>query len=326
MEPRVPGSTARHREESVRAKPAVDPERRREARRPRGARVQCHLERRRFSPAVAARQANGASGRGYAGGDAAGMTGCDPSAVDSLLERLRNVRESNLQGSERCDGRLVSELADRAVLVGCVLLVADGRGGCGTGQNQRHGDAPGAPARAASGEPCVHGSSLDHRFSTLAEIARGGKASREGLLNPLQRRSARAGALDSGRVCLFNRRDGAVKAGRGNGCGTALGARARAGGRRSPRARRRRAGRSRGLRRLSLQAPVGDRHRRHARVVRARSRRARRRFRPPGRRTRHSPRHPSHARPAHVASASHSPATSRTRTNRRLQGSTPART
>ena len=62
------------------------------------------------------------------------MSGCDPSAVASPLERRRNVRDSNLQGAGQFGGGLVSELADRAVLVGGVLLVADGRGGCSTGQ------------------------------------------------------------------------------------------------------------------------------------------------------------------------------------------------
>ena len=97
------------------------------------------------------------------------MTGCDPSAVDGLLERLRNVRESDLQGSGQFGGRLVPELADRAVLVGCVLLVADGRDGRGAGQHQRQGDDPGTPAGATSREPRVHGFSLDHLLSTLAE-------------------------------------------------------------------------------------------------------------------------------------------------------------
>ena len=125
------------------------------------------------------------------------MNGCDPSAVDSLLDRLRNVRESDLQGSGQFGGRLVPELADRAVLVGCVLLVADGRGGRGAGQRKRQDDDPGTPAGAASSEPRVDGSSLDHRLSTLAEIAGGRKGERR-IRNATRWRAGRTDALDSG--------------------------------------------------------------------------------------------------------------------------------
>ena len=96
------------------------------------------------------------------------MTGCDPSAVDSLLERLRNVRRSNLCGSGQFGGRLVPELADGAVLIDCVLLVADGRGERGAGQRQRQNDGPGVPAGAASYESRLRGS-LSHPLLTLAE-------------------------------------------------------------------------------------------------------------------------------------------------------------
>ena len=106
------------------------------------------------------------------------MSGYDPSAVDRLLERLRNVRESDLQRSGEFGGRLVSELADRAVLIGCVLLVVDGRGGCGTGQRQRQEGDPGAPAKAASSEPCVYGSSFDHHLRRWQRLHRGGKGSK----------------------------------------------------------------------------------------------------------------------------------------------------
>ena len=121
------------------------------------------------------------------------MTGCDPSAVDSLHERLRNVRQSDLRRSGEFGGRLVPELADRAVLVGSVLLVADGRDGCSTGQQQRQDDAPGAPAKATSGEPCVQEFSLGHRLSTLAEIARDSKRSQGTVSKPAQRRWVRNG-------------------------------------------------------------------------------------------------------------------------------------
>ena len=103
------------------------------------------------------------------------MAGCDPSAGDDLFERLRNVRESDLQEPGRFGSRLVPELADRAVLVGCVLLVADGRYGRGAGQHQRQEDDPGAPTGTTCREPGVHGFCLGHPLSTLAEIARDGK-------------------------------------------------------------------------------------------------------------------------------------------------------
>ena len=72
-----------------------------------------------------------------AGGEAAQMTGCDPTARDDPFKRPRDVRESDLQGSGRFGGRLVPELADRAVLVRCVVFVADGLCGRGAGQHQR---------------------------------------------------------------------------------------------------------------------------------------------------------------------------------------------
>ncbi len=119
-----------------------------------------------------------------AGGEAAEMTGCDPSAGDDRFERLRNVRESDLQEPGRFGSRLVPELADRAVLVGCVLLVADGRYGRGAGQHQRQEDDPGAPTGTTCLEPRVHGFSLGHPLSTLAEIARDGKRSLGTALEP----------------------------------------------------------------------------------------------------------------------------------------------
>ena len=97
------------------------------------------------------------------------MTGCDPSAGDDLLERLRNVRESDLQGPGRFGGRLVPKLADRAVLVRFVVLVTDGLYGGGAGQHQRQEDDPGAPTGTTRCEPRVHGFSLGHQLSTLAE-------------------------------------------------------------------------------------------------------------------------------------------------------------
>lgn len=91
------------------------------------------------------------------------MTGCDPSALDARLERLRNVGESDLQGSRQLSSGLVAELADRAVLVGYVLVVADGGSDRGAGQRQRQGDDPSAPAWATSCEPRVRGIALGHQ-------------------------------------------------------------------------------------------------------------------------------------------------------------------
>ena len=62
------------------------------------------------------------------------MTGRNPFAVGSLLARLRNVGEFDLQRVREFGGRLVSELADRAMLIGCVLLVTEDVGGGGAGQ------------------------------------------------------------------------------------------------------------------------------------------------------------------------------------------------
>jgi len=104
-----------------------------------------------------------------AGGEAAQMTGCDPAAGDDPFERLRDVRESDLQGSGRFGGRLVPELADCAVLLRCVVFVADGLCGRGAGQHQRQEDDPGAPTGTTCSEPRGHGTSLGHELPTLAE-------------------------------------------------------------------------------------------------------------------------------------------------------------
>ena len=91
------------------------------------------------------------------------MTRRDPFAVGSLLKRLRNIGESDLQRAGEFGGRLVSELADRAMLIGCVLLVTEDLGGGGTGHGHRQDDAPCAPATATPCEPGVRASSLEHR-------------------------------------------------------------------------------------------------------------------------------------------------------------------
>ena len=70
------------------------------------------------------------------------MTGRDPFAVGSLLERLRNLGESDLQRAGKLGGRLVSELADGAMLIGLVLLVTEDLGGGGAGHHYNQDDDP----------------------------------------------------------------------------------------------------------------------------------------------------------------------------------------
>ena len=123
------------------------------------------------------------------------MTGCDPAAVVSRFDRLGNVGKPDLQECGRCGGGLVPELADRAVLVGRVLLVADGRNDRDAGQRDRQGDDPGAPPSAMACDARVHESG--HWLSTLAEIARGDKG-RWQSANAAPVASDCTGALDSG--------------------------------------------------------------------------------------------------------------------------------
>ena len=93
------------------------------------------------------------------------MTGRVPFAVGSLLKRLRDVGQSDRQRAGEFGGRLVSELADRAMLVGCVLLVTEDLGGGGAGHRHRQDDDPRAPAEATRWELRVCASSPDHRFA-----------------------------------------------------------------------------------------------------------------------------------------------------------------
>ena len=93
------------------------------------------------------------------------MTGRDPCAVGSLFEPLRNVGESYLQRAGEFGGRLVPELADRAMLIGFVLLVTEDLGGGGAGHRHHQDDDPCAPATAARCELRVHASSLGHPLS-----------------------------------------------------------------------------------------------------------------------------------------------------------------
>ena len=93
------------------------------------------------------------------------MTGRDPFAVGSQFKRLGNIGESGLQQAGEVGGRLVSELADRAMLVGCVLLVTEHLGGGGASHRHRQDDDPCAPAEAKRCELRVCASSPDHRHS-----------------------------------------------------------------------------------------------------------------------------------------------------------------
>ena len=97
-----------------------------------------------------------------AGGALAGVTARNAFAVGSPLKRLRNIGEFNLQRAGKFSGRLVSELADRAMLIGCVLLVTEELGTDGTGQRHHQDDAPCAPATATPCEPRERMTLLDH--------------------------------------------------------------------------------------------------------------------------------------------------------------------
>lgn len=101
------------------------------------------------------------------------MTGCDPPAVHRRFEGRRNARESDLRGCGEFGGGLVPELADRAILVDCMLLVTEDLGDRDASQRDRQGDDPGAPPGPTACEARMHGSS--HWLSTLAEFARGDK-------------------------------------------------------------------------------------------------------------------------------------------------------
>ena len=92
------------------------------------------------------------------------MTGRDPCAAGSLFERLRNIGESDMQRAGEVGGGLLSELADRAMLIGLVLLVTEDLGSGGTGHRHRQDDDPCAPATATPCEPRVRASSMNHQF------------------------------------------------------------------------------------------------------------------------------------------------------------------
>ena len=104
------------------------------------------------------------------------MTERDPFAVGSRFERLRNIGESCLQRAGEFGGRLVAELADRAMLIGCVLLVAEDLGGGGTAHRRRQDDNPCAPATATPCESRVHTSALEHPFDASRDRPRAARA------------------------------------------------------------------------------------------------------------------------------------------------------
>ena len=193
------GRTAAYREAFLWAPPAVGG--------PRGAGKPCC----RARAVACATNTSGRSGDGCATGEpgacvelsgrAAGertaeMTGCDPSAVVSRLDRLRNVRATDVEKCGRFGGGLVP-LADRAVLVDSVLFVPDGLGDRGAGEQHRQGDDPDAPAGASSCEPRVHGASLEHRSRNLAETCLRRQA-RARTRNVRGRRRARSAAIRLG--------------------------------------------------------------------------------------------------------------------------------
>ena len=93
------------------------------------------------------------------------MTGRHPFAVGSQFKRLRHIGESNRRRAGEFGGRLVSELADRALLIGCVLLVTEDLGGAGASHRHHQDDDPCAPATATPCEFQVCASSPDHGSS-----------------------------------------------------------------------------------------------------------------------------------------------------------------
>ena len=101
------------------------------------------------------------------------MTGRDPLAVGSLLEQLRNIGESGLQRAGEFGGRLVPELADRALLIGCVLLVTEDLGGGGAGHRHHQDDDPCAPATAMQCEHGARAPSQGHPISLAQIVPRG---------------------------------------------------------------------------------------------------------------------------------------------------------
>ena len=130
------------------------------------------------------------------------MTGCDPSAVDGRPEWFRNVGESDLQGSGQPGGGLVAELARRAVLLGRVLLVADGGGGRGAGQRQRQREDPSVPAWATSCRPRVHGLSLGHQaVDATRESPKAARTARAVVEAALVHMGPQPSRGDPGRTC-----------------------------------------------------------------------------------------------------------------------------
>ena len=152
---------------------------------------------RRQSTRLAKSACDGKPGGRGAGRKAAGVTGCDISGWGSLRERLRGVRRPDQQGAGRLGGKL--EMTHRAVMIGCVLLVPDNRGGCGTGQRDHQDGGPGARAKAASCESCPRAQSLDHdHWPALPGSAAGSRIVLDGILIQL-RLNLKHGGSDAGR-------------------------------------------------------------------------------------------------------------------------------
>ena len=122
------------------------------------------------------------------------MTERDPFAVGSRFERLRNIDESYLQRAGEFGGRLVSELADRAMLIGCVLVVTEDLGGGGTAHRCRQDDNPRAPATATRCQSRVRTSALEHPFDANRDRPRAARTAADSACVP-GRSESRMGRL-----------------------------------------------------------------------------------------------------------------------------------
>ena len=79
--------------------------------------------------------------------------GRDPDGIARLFKRTRGIGESGLQRAGELGGGLVWGLADRAALIDGVLFVTEDFRRGGAGHHQHQNSDPGAPAKAAPGEP-----------------------------------------------------------------------------------------------------------------------------------------------------------------------------
>lgn len=74
------------------------------------------------------------------------VAGGDPSGEGCPCSGLGRAGRLEAERADRCDGRLVAKLADRAILVASVLLVPDRRRGCRADERNRQNGDPCAPA------------------------------------------------------------------------------------------------------------------------------------------------------------------------------------